>query len=56
MSQQVRGDDADDPTTYLVSFNKTDARYLVFHLNKILHLLLTTSACRATNGLLLIFL
>lgn len=24
----VRGDDADDPTTYLVSFNKTDARYL----------------------------
>lgn len=32
MSQQVRGDDADDPASYLVSFNKNDARYLVLHL------------------------
>lgn len=33
---QVRGEDADDTSTYLVSFNDgKDARYLVFHLNKI---------------------
>lgn len=27
--QQVRGDDADDPTTYLVSFDEHEARYVV---------------------------
>lgn len=27
--QQVRGDDADDPTTYLVSFDDDEARYVV---------------------------
>ena len=32
--QQVRGDDADDPTTYLVSFDDTEARYLVYALTK----------------------
>lgn len=26
---QVRGDDADDPTTYLVAFGETEAHYMV---------------------------
>lgn len=29
MHQQVRGDDADDPTTYLVAFGESEARYTV---------------------------
>ena len=29
MSQQVRGDDVHDPTTYLVSFDDDEARYAV---------------------------
>lgn len=28
--QQVRGDNVDDPTTYLVSFDDAEARYVVF--------------------------
>lgn len=30
MSQQVRGDDVHDPTTYLVSFDEDGARYAVW--------------------------
>lgn len=26
---QVRGDDADDPTTYVVAFGEREARYMV---------------------------
>lgn len=29
MHGQVRGDDADDPTTYLVTFGDTEAHYMV---------------------------
>lgn len=29
MHRQVRGEDADDPTTYLVTFGESEARYAV---------------------------
>jgi len=36
---QVRGDDKDDPTTYLVTFDKEGAKYLVIgFVHSVLHL------------------
>lgn len=31
MPQQVRGEDLEDPTTYIVSFDEGEARYAVFN-------------------------
>lgn len=34
VSKQVRGEDADDPTNYLVVFGESEARYMVIEKNR----------------------